>query len=45
MEKKIPVTYIPVVKSAGDTSNFTEYPESEENTPAIKESDDPFLSW
>lgn len=44
-DKKIPVTYTPVVKSAGDTSNFTEYPDSEENTPAIKESDDPFLSW
>jgi len=45
MDKKVQVPYTPTVKSAGDTSNFTEYPESDENTPAIKESDDPFLNW
>lgn len=44
-DKKIPAPYKPVVKSAGDTSNFTEYTESDENSPEIKESEDPFLNW
>jgi len=44
-EKKITAPYKPVVKSASDTTHFTEYPESDELSPAIKESEDPFINW
>ena len=44
-EKKISPPYKPVIKGANDTTHFTEYPESDELSPAIKESDDPFMNW
>ena len=47
MKKKIKAPYVPVVKSLGDVSNFEEYPDSNNNTPAteIKPNIDPFLTW
>jgi len=44
-EKKITSPYKPVVKSPSDTTHFTDYPVSDELSPAIKPSDDPFASW
>jgi len=43
--KKIAVPYKPIVKSANDTSNFSSYPESDQMSPALKPSEDPFLDW
>ena len=37
--------YIPKVKSAGDISNFSSYPDSDTPCPSIKKSEDPFLDW
>ena len=30
---------------AGDTSNFSTYPDSEEESPPVSKTDDPFLDW
>ena len=45
MKKKIKATYVPVVKSLGDVSNFDEYPDSGSVAQDIKSSLDPFLGW
>lgn len=45
MKKKVKPSYIPVVKSLGDVSNFDEYPDSGSHAQDIKSSLDPFLSW
>jgi serine/threonine protein kinase len=37
--------YIPKVSSTGDTSNFQNYGDSDKLSPAIKQSEDPFLNW
>lgn len=42
---KITPPYFPKVKSDGDTSNYSEYPDSPELPKAIKSKNDPFLSW
>ena len=44
-QKKIPASYIPAVKKKGDTSNFTEYPDSDKDSPEVNKKDDPFLDW
>lgn len=44
-QKKIPASYIPEVKKKGDTSNFTEYPDSDKESPEVNKKDDPFLDW
>lgn len=44
-QKKIPAPYIPQIAKAGDTSNFSEYPDSEEKSPEVRPKDDPFLDW
>ncbi|CAD8203280.1 unnamed protein product [Paramecium octaurelia] len=44
-QKKLPVPYKPVVKAPNDTSNFSSYPESDTQSPALKPADDPFLEW
>lgn len=44
-EKEIPAEYIPDIKDDGDTSNFSEYPDSPEPSPAVDESEDPFKDW
>ena len=45
LSKKIPMSFKPQVKSAGDTSNFNSYPESENITQSLKPNDDPFIDW
>jgi len=45
LQKKIPSPYKPVVRSADDTSNFSSYPDSDTESPAIKPAEDPFLDW
>ncbi len=45
MKKKIKPSYVPVVKSLGDVSNFDEYPDSGVTAQDIKPSLDPFLTW
>jgi len=45
IHKTIPAPYKPVVRSADDTSNFTSYPDSTTQSPAIKPAEDPFLDW
>jgi hypothetical protein len=45
MKKKSKATYVPVVKSLGDVSNFDEYPDSVSVAQDIKSSLDPFLGW
>ena len=45
MKKKIKPSYVPVVKSLGDVSNFDEYPDSGTTGQDIKPSLDPFLTW
>lgn len=45
MKKKIKPSYVPVVKSLGDVSNFDEYPDSGTTAQDIKPSLDPFLTW
>lgn len=43
--KKIPMTYKPTVKFAGDTSNFNPYPDSDSMPPPLKANEDPFVDW
>jgi hypothetical protein len=45
LAKKIPMSYKPPIKAAGDTSNFNSYPESENITQSLKPADDPFTDW
>lgn len=45
LKKKIKPSYVPVVKSLGDVSNFDEYPDSGTSAQDIKSSLDPFLTW
>lgn len=45
LSKKLPVPYKPNVKAPNDTSNFSSFPDSDELSPAIKPSEDPFLEW
>lgn len=37
--------YIPKISSDGDTSNYSEYPDSPELPKGLKPSEDPFLTW
>merc|ERR1711959_579846 len=45
LDREIPAPYKPVVKSATDTSNFEEYPDSDELPPVVSASADPFANW
>jgi len=45
LQKKLPALYKPTVRSADDVSNFSSYPESETESPAVKPADDPFIDW
>eukprot|EP00928_Gymnodinium_smaydae_P084828 TRINITY_DN680_c1_g3_i1.p2 TRINITY_DN680_c1_g3~~TRINITY_DN680_c1_g3_i1.p2 ORF type:complete len:323 (+),score=76.17 TRINITY_DN680_c1_g3_i1:75-1043(+) len=45
LEKKIPAPFKPQVKSATDTSNFEDYPDSEEQAAVVSPSQDPFNGW
>ena len=37
--------YVPKIKNNMDTSNFSQYPDSDSEITAIKADKDPFLSW
>eukprot|EP00933_Yihiella_yeosuensis_P027214 TRINITY_DN21107_c0_g1_i2.p1 TRINITY_DN21107_c0_g1~~TRINITY_DN21107_c0_g1_i2.p1 ORF type:complete len:359 (-),score=64.05 TRINITY_DN21107_c0_g1_i2:51-1046(-) len=45
LEKKVPASFKPQVKGEADTSNFDDYPDSEEQPPAVNPAQDPFTSW
>ena len=45
LQKRMQPPYIPEVKSEGDTTNFTQYPDSPDLPKSIKASDDPFNNW
>jgi len=45
LQKKINAPYKPAIKAPDDTTHFTQYPDSETVSPAIKPSEDPFLEW
>jgi len=45
LAKALPSPYKPQVKSATDTSNFEEYPDSEELAAAVSSNNDPFAEW
>jgi hypothetical protein len=34
-----------IARAPNDTSNFSSYPESDTQSPALKPGDDPFLDW
>ena len=45
LSKELPPSYRPTVRNAGDTSNFSNYPDSDSESPAVRSSDDPFIDW
>ena len=45
LKKEITPPYIPTVKGNDDTSNFSQYPDSDNPAPEIKKEEDPFLNW
>lgn len=45
LKRDIPSPYKPSVKSATDTSNFEEYPDSDELPPVVSPASDPFTDW
>ena len=44
-KKSIKPVYIPKLKNEGDTSNYSQYPDSPELPKPIKSNEDPFLNW
>ena len=44
-QKQLPVPFIPQVGRPGDTSNFTEYPDSDTQAVEVPRRDDPFIDW
>eukprot|EP00439_Symbiodinium_sp_Y106_P070075 s2721_g12.t1 len=45
LAKKIEAPFKPAVKGATDTSNFDDYPDSDQEPPAVNASQDPFTNW
>uniref|UniRef100_A0A7S0AEF2 cGMP-dependent protein kinase n=1 Tax=Pyrodinium bahamense TaxID=73915 RepID=A0A7S0AEF2_9DINO len=45
LEKRIAAPFKPEVKSASDTSNFDDYPDSDELPPIVAAAQDPFSKW
>lgn len=45
LTKQLPAPYKPTVRSASDTSNFSNYPDSNSQSPVVRTADDPFLDW
>lgn len=45
LDKQITAPMTPKVKDAADTSNFDDYPDSDELPPAVSAAQDPFTSW
>lgn len=44
-QKKIPAPFLPQIGKPGDTSNFTDYPDSDTLSPEVSKKEDPFLEW
>ena len=44
-QKRLPVPFIPQIGRPGDTSNFTEYPDSDSQPEEVGRRDDPFIDW
>jgi serine/threonine protein kinase len=45
LEKKLAAPFKPIVKGDSDTSNFDDYPDSEEMAPVVQNAQDPFANW
>jgi len=45
LDKEVPAPYKPTVKSTTDTSNFEDYPDSDELPPVVAAASDPFQDW
>lgn len=45
VQKDYDAPYKPTIRSAADTSNFAQYPDSDTRSPAVRPADDPFLDW
>jgi len=45
LDKEIQPPYKPKVKGEADTSNFEDYPDSDEAPPAVSPAQDPFTDW
>ena len=43
--KQVEMPYVPVVRRPDDTSNFSNYPDSDNLSPTVTASDDPFSKW
>jgi len=45
LAKELPAPFKPAVKNETDTSNFEDYPDSDELPPAVSAKQDPFTNW
>ena len=45
LKKKKQPPFIPEVRSEGDITNFSSYPDSPEEPKSIPQKDDPFYTW
>jgi len=45
IDKELPAPFKPSTKSPTDTSNFDDYPDSDEMPPTVNPAQDPFQSW
>jgi len=45
LEKKMQAPFKPQVQGENDTSNFDDYPDSDESPPEVKPNQDPFVNW
>jgi len=43
--KQLKAPFLPKIKGEGDTSNFSQYPDSPDLPNALKANEDPFLNW
>mmetsp|Transcript_217 Transcript_217/g.319 ORF Transcript_217/g.319 Transcript_217/m.319 type:complete len:113 (-) Transcript_217:281-619(-) len=44
-QKRLPVPFIPQIGRPGDTSNFTDYPDSDVAPAEVSRREDPFIDW
>jgi len=45
LAKQLPVPFRPLVRGEADTSNFDDYPESDDNAIVVPQAQDPFVKW
>ena len=45
VERELKAEYTPIVNEPGDTSNFSQYPESPSPPGKVRKEDDPFIDW